>query len=180
MATAFRVNRFTDSHEAWRASYLICYLFLGFIPTLSVRHGPRGRPAGAANATMLRILKRWLGWDSNSGPFDFSDLRFGARQRPPTPQPQAPQQRPPAMPRGEAPAQRAETAGRSTASAQPAQPGTKPAAGKKAKKDRAPIDVLDNPQLTLDRPTGDGFDPYNTGAFNRSASWEKIGRNKKH
>ena len=42
------------------------------------------------------------------------------------------------------------------------------------------MDVLDNPQLTLDRPTGDGFDPYNTGAFNRSASWEKIGRNKNH
>jgi hypothetical protein len=41
------------------------------------------------------------------------------------------------------------------------------------------MDVLDNPRLTLDRPKDDGFDPYNTGAFNRSASWEKIGRQKK-
>jgi len=57
---------------------------------------------------------------------------------------------------------------------------SKPAPAKKPKKDRAPMDLLDNPQLTLDRPTGDGFDPYNTGAFNRSASWEKIGRNKKN
>jgi hypothetical protein len=142
--------------------------------------GRVGRAAGAAaHATMLRILKRWLGWDSNSGPFDFGDLRFGARQSSSTSQPQA-QQRPPAAPRGEAPAQRGETPARGSASTQPAPPAAKPAAAKKAKKDRAPMDVLDNPQLTLDRPTADGFDPYNTGAFNRSASWEKIGRNKNH
>jgi hypothetical protein len=154
-----------------------------FFPDLS-RHflggvGRIGRAAGAANATMLRILKRWLGWDSNSGPFDFSELRFGARQSSSTPRPQA-QQRPPAMPRGEAPAQRGETPARASASTQPAQQAAKPPPAKKAKKDRAPMDLLDNPQLTLDRPTGDGFDPYNTGAFNRSASWEKIGRNKKN
>jgi len=141
--------------------------------------GRVGRAAGAANATMLRLLKRWLGWDSNSGPFDFSDLRFSARRSSSTSQPQA-QQRPPALPRGEAHAQRSEAPARSSVSTQPAQPAAKPAAAKKPKKDRAPIDVLDNPQLTLDRPTGDGFDPYNTGAFNRSASWEKIGRNKNH
>jgi len=82
------------------------------------------------------------------------------------------------MARGEAPAVRGETAGRGAAQPGPAAAKTAPA--KKAKKDRAPIDVLDNPQLTLDRPTGDGFDPYNTGAFNRSASWERIGRNKNH
>jgi len=128
---------------------------------------------------MLRLLKRWLGWDSNSGPFDFSDLRFGARPSSSTPQPHA-QPRPPAVhQRGEAPAPRAETPA-CAAPTQPAQAAAKPAPAKKAKKDRAPIDVLDNPQLTLDRPTGDGFDPYNTGAFNRSASWEKIGRNRKH
>jgi hypothetical protein len=128
---------------------------------------------------MLRLLKRWLGWDSDSGPFDFSDLRFGARHSPSPPQPQA-QQRAPVMPRGEAPAQRAEAPARAAPSAQPAQAAAKPAPAKKPKKDRAPMDLLDNPQLTLDRPTGDGFDPYNTGAFNRSASWEKIGRNKKN
>jgi hypothetical protein len=128
---------------------------------------------------MLRHLKRWLGWDSNSGPFDFSDLRFGTRPSSPPSQPQA-QQRAPAVVRAEAPAQRSEAPGRGAASTQSAQPAAKPAATKKPKKDRAPMDVLDNPQLTLDRPTGDGFDPYNTGAFNRSASWEKIGRNKNH
>jgi hypothetical protein len=41
------------------------------------------------------------------------------------------------------------------------------------------MDVLDNPKLSLDRPANDGFDPYNTGAFNRSQSWEKIGRRKR-
>ena len=137
--------------------------------------GRIGTAPGAANATMLRLLKRWLGWDSNSGPFDFSDLRLGARQGSPPSQPQA-TQRPPAMPRGEAPAR----ASAVPQQPQPAQAASKPAAPKKAKKDRAPMDLLDNPQLTLDRPTGDGFDPYNTGAFNRSTSWEKIGRNKKN
>jgi hypothetical protein len=121
---------------------------------------------------MLRLLKRWLGWDSNSGPFDFSDLRFGARQHPSPSQPQ-PQQRTPAMPRGESPA-------RPAGSSQSAQAPAKPAPAKKPKKESAPMDLLDNPQLTLDRPTDDGFDPYNTGAFNRSASWERIGRKKNH
>ena len=41
------------------------------------------------------------------------------------------------------------------------------------------LDVLDNPRLTLDKPADDGFDPYNTGAFNRSTSWDKIGRQRK-
>ena len=118
---------------------------------------------------MLRLLKRWLGWDSDSGPFDFSDLRLGARQNTSAPKPPA-ATRAQATPRAEAPARPA------AASTPPA----KPATAKKPKKDAAPMDLLDNPQLTLDRPTDDGFDPYNTGAFNRSASWERIGRNKNH
>src|SRR5499427_2459835 len=122
---------------------------------------------------MLRLLNRWLACDSYSGPFDLGDLRLGARPSSSVPQPQA-QPRPPVMPRGEGHAQRAESSARGAGSTQPAQAAAKPAPAKKAKKDRAPMDVLDNPQLTLDRPTGDGFDPYNTGAFNRSASWEKI------
>jgi hypothetical protein len=118
---------------------------------------------------MLRLLKRWLGWDSNTGPFDFGELRLGGRQdSPPTRPPSQP--RTPATPRGEAPAR--------PAAGSPQQ--AKPAAAKKPKKNPGPMDLLDNPKLTLDRPTDDGFDPYNTGAFNRSASWERIGRNKKN
>ena len=45
--------------------------------------------------------------------------------------------------------------------------------------ERSPAEVLDNPRLTLDKPADDGFDPYNTGAFNRSASWDRIGRQRK-
>jgi hypothetical protein len=122
---------------------------------------------------MLRLLKRWLGWDSDSGPFDFRDLRIGTRRSPSMSQPQPqPQPRPPAVPRVEAPT-------RAPGATQTAQAQPKAAAAKKPKKDRAPMDVLDNPHLTLDKPSNDGFDPYNTGAFNRSASWERIGRNKK-
>jgi hypothetical protein len=111
---------------------------------------------------MLKLLKRWLGWDSDSSSFDFSGLGFGSRPRPPSnvapPPPQAA-----AKP---VQAQRQTAQKRSTEA-------------KKPKKDRTPMDVLDNPRLTLDRPNDDGFDPYNTGAFNRSQSWEKIGRHKR-
>jgi hypothetical protein len=46
------------------------------------------------------------------------------------------------------------------------------------KKPRRPEDVLDNPRLSLERPD-EGFDPYNTGAFNRGQSWERIGKKKR-
>lgn len=45
-------------------------------------------------------------------------------------------------------------------------------------KPRRPVDVLDNPRLSLERPD-EGFDPYNTGAFNRGQSWERIGKKKR-
>ncbi|HLF09741.1 MAG TPA: hypothetical protein VJA26_00885 [Gammaproteobacteria bacterium] len=38
------------------------------------------------------------------------------------------------------------------------------------------LDTIDNPKSTPDRPSKDGFDPYNTGAFNRSATWDKISK----
>jgi len=103
---------------------------------------------------MLKSLKRWLGWDADSTLFDFSDLR--RRQAPTMPavgQNGAP---PPAVKQHAAPPQRRDKS-----------------------KERDPRDVLDNPRLTLDKPVDDGFDPYNTGAFNRSTSWERIGRQKK-
>ena len=101
---------------------------------------------------LLKLLKRWLGWDPDSGLLDFSEL--SRRPRPIVTKPvtpitvRAPADNPPVQER-------------------------------RAKAERTPMDVLDNPRLTLDKPDNDGFDPYNTGAFNRSASWEKIGRQRK-
>lgn len=110
---------------------------------------------------MLKTLRRWLGWDADSGPFDFSDLEIPPRARP-TPAP--------------SPAPKAQPKPLRTAVAPPAAAKAKP-----AKRERDLLDILDNPKLTLDRPTSpeDGFDPYNTGAFNRSASWERISRTKR-
>jgi hypothetical protein len=105
---------------------------------------------------LLKRLKSWLGWDRGSGLLDFGDLEQEARWRPPVVKPAAPSN---ARPAAAAKPQKAE---------QP-RPKTK----------RDPLDVLDNPRLTLDKPADDGFDPYNTGAFNRSASWERIGRQRK-
>ena len=108
---------------------------------------------------MLKFLKRWLGWDADSTLFDFSDLR--TRQAPTMPalgQSAAP---PPAVKQHTVP------------------PNAAPPQRRDKSKERDPRDVLDNPRLTLDKPVDDGFDPYNTGAFNRSTSWERIGRQKK-
>jgi hypothetical protein len=100
---------------------------------------------------MLKRLKRWLGWDSESELLDLSDLGARPRITQPPPKPPVTQTRP----------------------AEPA------ASQRRAKAERTPQDVLDNPRLTLDKPPDDGFDPYNTGAFNRSTSWERIGRQRK-
>jgi hypothetical protein len=100
---------------------------------------------------MLKRLKRWLGWDSESGLLDLSDLAPRPRTQPLV--------KPPVVTQ--------------TRAAEPAP------VQRRAKTERAPADVLDNPRLTLDKPAEDGFDPYNTGAFNRSTSWERIGRQRK-
>ena len=104
---------------------------------------------------MLTFLKRWLGWEGESGLLDFARLGSRSRNAPPAPKP------PPIV--VQTPIRRAEQA---------------PTPQRRAK-DKAPLDVLDNPRLSLDKPADDGFDPYNTGAFNRSASWERIGRQRK-
>jgi hypothetical protein len=64
--------------------------------------------------------------------------------------------------------------------ARPAKDTNRPTGPPKAgaKKPRRPVDVLDNPRLSLERPD-EGFDPYNTGAFNRGQSWERIGKKKR-
>ena len=102
---------------------------------------------------MLKRLKRWLGWDADSGLLDFAGLESRPRASAPPAKPAAPP-----------------TASR---------PSDTATAQRRTKADRSPLDVLGNPRLTLDKPADDGFDPYNTGAFNRSQSWEKIGRQRK-
>ena len=100
---------------------------------------------------MLKHLKRWLGWESESDLLDFARGTPRVQSAPPAAKaPFAPQPRPIEQP-----------------------PAAKPVT------EREVLDVLDNPHLTLDKPPDDGFDPYNTGAFNRSASWERIGRQRK-
>lgn len=100
---------------------------------------------------MLKQLKRWLGWEGESSLLDLAGFGSRSPSTPPTPKPPIVVQ-----------TRRAEHA-------TPQRPA----------KERAPLDVLDNPRLSLDKPADDGFDPYNTGAFNRSASWERIGRQRK-
>ena len=107
---------------------------------------------------MLKFLKRWLGWDADTTLFDFSSLKSRSEPRPSASPPAV--RTPPATPQPRP--------------AQTAAPAAKP-----KRKDRDPREVLDNPRLTLDKPQDDGFDPYNTGAFNRSTAWEKIGRQRK-
>jgi hypothetical protein len=102
---------------------------------------------------MLKRLKRWLGWESESDLLDLAGAGSRAPIPPPAPKP-------------------AVTVQNRTAQQAPAAP-------RPAKPQRTPADVLDDPRLTLDKPADDGFDPYNTGAFNRSASWERIGRQRK-
>lgn len=38
------------------------------------------------------------------------------------------------------------------------------------------VDSLDNSDLDIVTPPDTGFDPYNTGTFNRSGSWERINK----
>jgi len=161
---------------------------------------------------MLGLLKRWLGWDTGSGPFDFGDLRRGPQDQSIAPQAPAPSsttsrrvqkptpgrtapasatKSPPgpakAQPSGAkqpAPAARQSASAKQPASAAKPAPGAKqtaksPSSDRKPAPKRNPIDALHNPSLTLDKPSEDGFDPYNTGAFNRSASWERIGKHKR-
>lgn len=103
---------------------------------------------------MLKRLKHWLGWDTDSEPLDLTDPGVKPRASPPA------HTKPPTV----------QSANRPTDSAAPQ---------RRAKAERSPADVLENPRLTLGKPADDGFDPYNTGAFNRSQSWDRIGRQRK-
>ncbi len=102
---------------------------------------------------LWKRFKSWLGWDSDSSLLSSTDLAQRSRGAAPPPAPKV--------------------AVKAQARSAEAQPAARP------KTERTPLDVLDNPRLTLDKPADDGFDPYNTGAFNRSASWDRIGRQRK-
>ena len=42
----------------------------------------------------------------------------------------------------------------------------------------AELKLLDDTDLEVENSKSTGFDPYNTGAFNRSDSWEKISKHR--
>jgi len=119
---------------------------------------------------MLRLLRRILGWDTDSGPFDFDCLDQTARPPSSTASILAEKPKPGAQGanKNEAP--------RASGVAQKPPAKAPPAA--KAPKERTASDILDNPELSLNGPQDEGFDPYNTGAFNRSSSWEKIAKHR--
>ena len=110
---------------------------------------------------MLKNLKRWLG------------LERKASRVPPVAA--AGPRRPTPRPKNGAANGKTSANGKANAAVK----GTRPSAPKPgSKKPRRPVDVLDNPRLSLERPD-EGFDPYNTGAFNRGQSWERIGKKKR-
>jgi hypothetical protein len=114
------------------------------------------QPARHDGDMLLKRIRRWLGWESDSSWLDFGE-RPGRDKPKPSALPKLPVQ---------------------PAAARPGEP-SRPPRVERRQKPRGPLDVLDNPKLSLDKPADDGFDPYNTGAFNRSASWDKIGRQRK-
>ena len=119
---------------------------------------------------MLRLLRRILGWDTDSGPFDFDCLEQPARPSSSTASVLSEKPKP-----GAQPIEKNDAAKAPGVSKQPAGQ-TRPAA--QARKEKTASEILDNPELSLNGPQDEGFDPYNTGAFNRSSSWEKIAKHR--
>lgn len=124
---------------------------------------------------MLRLLRRLLGWDTGSGPFDFECLEE------------------PIHPRSSTASLFASKPNNTSATTQTAGPSAKVGAKPPAQTQKAPpaegkanhgakkktaSEILDNPELSLNGPQDAGFDPYNTGAFNRSQSWDRISKHR--
>jgi hypothetical protein len=92
---------------------------------------------------MLRLLKRWLGFEEDSDYFDPDDFRVETRPK-------------------------SATAQVLTTGPRNVQPKPKP----------KPQNRVAPPPLDFEEePVEPHFDPYNTGKFDRSASWEKISKN---
>lgn len=126
---------------------------------------------------MLRLIRRWLGWEADEEFYRRENIHARARPSsatahlfakntkvavPPAAssrarQPAKPAQRPKPAPNTGV---RPQTRPAPTQKPRAAKPGTPPK--------RRPIDAPE-PQ----------FDPYNTGKFDRSASWERISKNQR-
>ena len=118
---------------------------------------------------MLRLLRRILGWDADSGPFDFDCLDQPARPPSSTASVLTQKQKPvPAQPGKKRPVAAQHGAEKPT--------GNPPAT--EGQHEKSASEILNNPSLSLNGPQDEGFDPYNTGAFNRSASWDKISKHR--
>jgi hypothetical protein len=133
---------------------------------------------------MIRRLRRLLGWDTDTASTPSRPVYI----IPPTTTP----------PSSAAPARRAGTATKGGKRPRPGAGRTgshaaksRPDKGKSAKDllaerlaedltlDDDPLDLLHNPELSLDTSAKAGFDPYNTGAFDRSSSWDRVNKNRK-
>ena len=119
---------------------------------------------------MFRLLRRILGWDTDSGPFDFDCLEQPARPHSSTASVLSEKPKPVAHP--------TENKDAANAPGINKKPAGKTRPANQAPKEKTASEILDNPELSLNGPQDEGFDPYNTGAFNRSSSWEKIAKNR--
>ena len=101
---------------------------------------------------MLKLLKRWLGREEDLEYFSPEDFKPRAR---PT------------------------SATAHVLAGSPRKPPGKPAAPRGKPKPAATVKAAP-PALNLDAaPEEPHFDPYNTGKFDRSASWERISKNQR-
>jgi hypothetical protein len=113
---------------------------------------------------MLKLLKRWLGWEEDLDYFNPDDFKPRARPSSATAHILAnPSRKLAASPGPSRPA-------KSALSPKPTQAKKLPAKPKRG----APTGL----SLTND-PEIPQFDPYNTGKFDRSASWERISKSQR-
>jgi hypothetical protein len=101
---------------------------------------------------MIERIRRLLGWDTDDKLFE-PDVR--------TPPPRNAASRKPAA-RAVSPRPAARPPTRNPAENSP----------------EVSIEFVDKPALSLDTSAEAGFDPYNTGAYDRSASWDRISKTK--
>jgi len=97
---------------------------------------------------MLKVIKRWLGWEGDA--LDFSGLQ------------------PPRRPRSA-------TAAVLANGPRVRKVAPKPPAAPRLRPNKAAFSL----EIEQDKPRQEAFDPYNTGKFDRSASWERISRSQR-